>query len=650
MTTNKLFSPEKQVEIYETINKNLNAQFEREFPEPGPEERFVSKERNEPPDIDVDFEHHRRDEVIQYIYRKYSKERAALAAAVITYRKRSAIRDVGKALNLPIDLIEALSGSLAWWDKKEAMIERFAELGIDPQGPQIKLLTELVTEILGFPRHLSQHVGGFVISRGPLSELCPIENTAMPDRTCLQWDKDDIDALGLLKVDVLGLGMLSAIRGSLELALQYQATYQPYRGQYQHPPHSIADIPPEDPLVYDMLCKGDAVGVFQVESRAQLAMLPRLKPRTYYDLVVEIAIVRPGPIQGDMVHPYLRRRDGLEPKEQQPEEISKVLDRTLGVPIFQEQVIQLVMVAAGFSAGEADGLRRAMATWKSGSGLSHFREKIVSGMLARGHSREFAERLCHQIEGFGKYGFPESHAASFALLVYLSAWIKCHLPAAFYCGLLNAQPMGFYTSSQLLQDAKRRGIEIRPIDVNTSEWLSILEDAAGSPCVRLGLHLIKGLRFEAANILVQARHHPFQNLNDFRVRTGLPTGDLEVLASAHAFRSLTDNRFDSFWQLGDQESQLPLFQGAIQAAENFKPQVPTLGETLVADYQTTGLSLEAHPMSLLRDKSAFHTCRRSSELDRLPRHPDLRIWVLSLNIHQGSRIALVGKNGAGKYN
>ena len=593
-------------------------------------ERFVSKERNEPPDIDVDFEHHRRDEVIQYIYRKYSKERAALAAAIITYKKRSAIRDVGKALNLPLDLTEALSGSLAWWDKKEAMIKRFAELGIDPQGPQIKLLTELVTEILGFPRHLSQHVGGFVISRGPLSELCPIENTAMPDRTCLQWDKDDIDALGLLKVDVLGLGMLSAIRGSLELALQYQATYQPHRGQYQHPPHSIADIPPEDPLVYDMLCKGDAVGVFQVESRAQLAMLPRLKPRTYYDLVVEIAIVRPGPIQGDMVHPYLRRRDGIEPKEQQPEEISKVLDRTLGVPIFQEQVIQLVMVAAGFSAGEADGLRRAMATWKSGSGLSHFHEKIVNGMLARGHSREFAERLCHQIEGFGKYGFPESHAASFALLVYLSAWIKCHLPAAFYCGLLNAQPMGFYTSSQLLQDAERRGIEIRPIDVNASEWLSTLEDAAGSPCVRLGLHLIKGLRFEAANILVQARHHPFQNLNDFRVRTGLPTGDLEVLASAHAFRSLTDNRFDSFWQLGDQESQLPLFQGAIQAAENFKPQVPTLGETLVADYQTTGLSLEAHPMSLLRDKSAFHTCRRSSELDRLPRHPDLRIWVAGI--------------------
>jgi error-prone DNA polymerase len=330
------------------------------------------------------------------------------------------------------------------------------------------------------------------------------------------------------------------------------------------------------------------------------------------------------------VHPYLRRRDGVDTKEEQPKEISQVLDRTLGVPIFQEQVIQLVMVAAGFSAGEADALRRAMATGKAGNGLFHFHEKIISGMLERGHSREFAERLCHQIEGFGKYGFPESHAASFALLVYLSAWIKCHLPAAFYCGLLNAQPMGFYTPSQLLQDAKRHGIDIRPIDVNASEWLSTLEDAEGSPCVRLGLHLIKGLRFEAANALVRARRHPFQNLNDFRSRTGLLTRDLEVLASAHAFRSLTDNRFDSFWQLGDQESQLPLFQGAIQAVEDFRPRIPVLGETLVADYQTTGLSLEAHPMNLLRNKSAFRTCRRSSELDRLPRHPDLRIWVAGI--------------------
>ena len=593
-------------------------------------ERFVSKERNEPPDIDVDFEHQRRDEVIQYIYQKYSKERAALAAAVITYRKRSAIRDVGKALNLPLDLIEALSGSLAWWDKKEAMLDRFSELGIDPEGPQIRLLTELVTQILGFPRHLTQHVGGFVISRGPLSELCPIENTAMQDRTCLQWDKDDIDALGLLKVDVLALGMLTAIRGSLELARTYYELYRPIQGRYQNPPCSIADIPPEDSAVYDMLCRGDAIGVFQVESRAQLAMLPRLKPRTYYDLVVEVAIVRPGPIQGDMVHPYLRRREGLEAQEQQPKEIAQVLDRTLGVPIFQEQVIQLVMVAAGFSAGEADALRRAMATWKSGNGLSHFHEKIVKGMLSRGHSQEFAERLCHQIEGFGKYGFPESHAASFALLVYLSAWLKCHLPAAFYCGLLNAQPMGFYTPSQLLQDAKRHEIQIRPIDVNASDWLSTLEDADGEPCIRLGFHLIKGVRFEAINNLIQSRHQPFQSLNDFRIRTELSTSDLEVLASAHAFRSLTDNRFDSFWQLGDQESQLPLFQKSTSTEQDFMPRIPALGETLVADYRTTGLSLEAHPMMLLRDKSAFQTCRRSSELTRLPRHPDLRIWVAGI--------------------
>lgn len=593
-------------------------------------ERFVSKERDEPPDIDVDFEHHRRDEVIQYIYKKYSKERAALAAAVITYKKRSAIRDVGKALNLPLDLIEALAGSLAWWDKKEAMLDRFAELGIDPQGPQIRLLSELVTEILGFPRHLTQHVGGFVISRGPLSELCPVENTATQDRTCLQWDKDDIDALGLLKVDVLALGMLTAIRGSLELAQHYQQSYRPSQGIYHDPPISIADIPPEDSEVYDMLCKGDAIGVFQVESRAQLAMLPRLKPRTYYDLVVEVAIVRPGPIQGDMVHPYLRRRDGTEPKEEQPKEIDQVLDRTLGVPIFQEQVIQLVMVAAGFSAGEADALRRAMATWKTGHGLSHFHEKIVNGMRSRGYSLEFAERLCHQIEGFGKYGFPESHAASFALLVYLSAWIKCHMPAAFYCGLLNAQPMGFYTPSQLLQDAHRHSIEIRPIDVNTSEWLSSLENAEGFPCIRLGLHLIKGFKIEAARKLIQTRNRPFRNLNDFRIRTGLPTPDLETLASAHAFRALTNNRFDSFWQLGNQESQLPLFQQIAPSEHNFKPRVPALGETLVADYQTTGLSLEAHPMSLLRQKSEFYTCRRSSELKRLPRNQNLCVWVVGI--------------------
>ena len=592
-------------------------------------ERFVSKERNEPPDIDVDFEHHRRNEVIAYIYQKYSRERAALAAAIITYKKRSAIRDVGKALGLPLDLIEALSGSLAWWDHKEAMLNRFAELGIDPEGPKIQQLVELVTSLLGFPRHLTQHVGGFVISQGPLSELCPIENTAMAERTCLQWDKDDIDALGLMKVDVLALGMLSAIRGSLELARRYQATHQPVSGPYKQPPKQVADIPPEDPAVYDMLSKGDAIGVFQVESRAQLAMLPRLKPQTYYDLVVEVAIVRPGPIQGDMVHPYLRRREGLEAQEPQPKEIAAVLDRTLGVPIFQEQVIQLVMVAAGFSAGEADALRRAMATWKGGQGLSHFHEKIIQGMCDRGHDPEFASRLCHQIEGFGKYGFPESHAASFALLVYVSAWLKCHLPAAFYCGLLNAQPMGFYTPSQLLQDAARHDISILPIDVNASDWLSTLEMHEDQAAIRLGMHLIKGLPQDVGEHIANVRHSAFLHLNDFRQRTGLSTGHLEVLASAHAFRDITDNRFDSFWQLGDQESQLPLFHGE-PTDTDFTPKQPRLGETLVADYRATGLSLEAHPMELLRSQTVFQHCRKSSELARLPRHPDLRISVVGI--------------------
>lgn len=592
-------------------------------------ERFVSKERNEPPDIDVDFEHHRRHEVIAYIYQKYSTERAALAAAVITYKKRSAIRDVGKALGLPPDLIETLSGSLAWWDQKDTMASRFRELGVDPQGRQIQQLIEIVHHILGFPRHLTQHVGGFVISNGPLSQLCPIENTAMAERTCLQWDKDDIDALGLMKVDVLALGILSAIRDTLALAQHYSQTIKPTSGAYASPPATVEAIPAEDPHVYDMLCLGDAIGVFQVESRAQLAMLPRLKPRTYYDLVVEVAIVRPGPIQGDMVHPYLRRRDGLEPRESQPEAIAAVLDRTLGVPIFQEQVIQLVMVAAGFSAGEADALRRAMASWKGGQGLAHFHEKIVTGMQARGHDRAFAERLCHQIEGFGKYGFPESHAASFALLVYISAWLKCHLPAAFYCGLLNAQPMGFYTPSQLLQDAKRHGIEIRPIDVSASHWLSTLEQGHNGPCIRLGFHLIKGFRQPSAEQIVRVRTQPFQSLNDFRLKTGLGNGELELLAGAHAFRALANNRFDGFWQLADHESQLPLLQPLTTQSDQ-APREPMLGERLVADYQSTGLSLEAHPMQVLRSKTPFVQCRTAAELPRLPRHPELRVWVAGL--------------------
>lgn len=592
-------------------------------------ERFVSKERNEPPDIDVDFEHHRRDEVIAYIYRKYTPERAALAAAVITYRKRSAIRDVGKALGLPLDLIEALSGSLAWWDHSDQMHTRFATLGIDPQAPKLQLLMTLVKELLGFPRHLTQHVGGFVISRGPLSALCPIENTAMAERTCLQWDKDDIDALGLMKIDVLALGMLSALQHGLQLAQRY-AQSPLSTGAWRNPPNCLAEIPAEDPKVYDMLCAGDAIGVFQIESRAQLAMLPRLKPRTYYDLVIEVAIVRPGPIQGDMVHPYLRRRAGLEPLEPQPPEIHAVLKRTLGVPIFQEQVIQLVMVAAGFSAGEADQLRRAMTSWKGGAGLAHFRERIIQGMRQRGHDIGFAERLCHQIEGFGKYGFPESHAASFAILVYHSAWLKQHLPEAFYCGLLNAQPMGFYTPAQLLADANRHGVTIHPIDVNASDWLSTLEPAEHRPSIRLGLHMIKGFRQDIAQRLIHRRgEHPYRSLSDVRQRTGLSTHDLEILAGAHAFRGLSDSRFDSMWQLADSEAQLPLLTDQ-PLTSSHTLRTPRLGETVVADYATTGISLEAHPMSLLRPKTPFRHCHSAEQLSQLPRQGQIRVTVAGL--------------------
>ncbi|MBO6852105.1 MAG: error-prone DNA polymerase, partial [Marinobacter sp.] len=418
-------------------------------------ERFISKDRNEPPDIDVDFEHERREEVIQYIYRRYSRERAALAATVIRYRPRSAIRDVGKALGFDSALVEQLLNGVDWRDKATDWRQQILDKRLT-RNPQIadRFFT-LVNTLLGFPRHLSQHVGGFVISAGPLAELVPVENAAMEGRTVIQWDKDDLESLGLMKVDVLALGMLSAIRKALELISEE-------KGQ----PFSMQDIPAEDPATYAMLQQGDSIGVFQVESRAQINMLPRLKPETYYDLVIEVAIVRPGPIQGDMVHPYLRRKHGLEAVDYPNDEVRKVLERTLGVPIFQEQVIKLAMVAAGFSAGEADQLRRAMAAWKSHGDLTPFRNKLISGMLERGHDADFAERLYLQICGFGGYGFPESHAASFALLVYVSAWIKRHYPAAFYCALLNSQPMGFYSPSQLVQDARRHNVTVLPPDVN----------------------------------------------------------------------------------------------------------------------------------------------------------------------------------------
>ncbi|HRL75646.1 MAG TPA: error-prone DNA polymerase, partial [Candidatus Accumulibacter phosphatis] len=431
-------------------------------------ERFISRERGEPPDIDVDFEHERREEVIQYIYARYGRERAALTAAVTTYRTRGALRDVGRALGFGEAQINALTSSLAWWDKREQLPARLHAVGLDPVAPRVARWLLLADTLRGFPRHLSQHVGGFVIARGPLARLVPVENAAMPERTVIQWDKDDLDTLGLLKIDILALGMLSAIHRALDLC--------GYR---------LADIPAEDPAVYDMLCAADTVGVFQVESRAQMAMLPRLRPRNFYDLVIEVALVRPGPIQGDMVHPYLRRRHGREAIDAMPPEIAAVLGRTCGVPIFQEQVMQLAVVAAGFTPGEADQLRRAMAAWRRKGGLEPFEQKLIAGMRQRGHDEAFAQRICAQIRGFGEYGFPESHAASFALLVYVSAWLKRHHPAAFLCALLNSQPMGFYSPSQLVQDARRHGVEVRPATVAASDWQARLENGAGA-AVRLG--------------------------------------------------------------------------------------------------------------------------------------------------------------------
>jgi error-prone DNA polymerase len=427
-------------------------------------ERFISRERNEPPDIDVDFEHERREEVIQYLYAKYGRERAALAATVITYRPKSAMRDVGKALGFDLEQVDRLAKSMAWWDGRQVLPQRLAEAGFDPANSKVALLMRLVDELVGFPRHLSQHVGGFVIARGKLSQLVPIENAAMAERTIIQWDKDDLDALGLLKVDVLALGMLSAIRRALDLI-------SAVRGR----PMTIADIPSEDPAVYDMIGRADTVGVFQIESRAQMAMLPRMRPRCFYDLVIEVAIVRPGPIQGGMVHPYLRRRQGLEPVSYPSEDVKDVLARTLGVPIFQEQVMRLAVVAAGFTPGEADQVRRSMAAWRRKGGLEQFERRLVDGMRERGYREDFARQIFQQIQGFGEYGFPESHAASFALLVYVSAWLKLYEPAAFACALLNSQPMGFYAPAQIVQDARRHGVEVRPVDVTTSEWDCCLE-------------------------------------------------------------------------------------------------------------------------------------------------------------------------------
>jgi error-prone DNA polymerase len=561
-------------------------------------ERFISRERNEPPDIDVDFEHERREEVIQYIYAKYGRERAALAATVITYRPRSALRDVGKALGLSDLQVGRLSRSMQWWDGKKVDESRILEAGLRPDSPIIKRLLYLVRELIGFPRHLSQHVGGFVISNGPLSELVPVENAAMDDRTVIQWEKNDLEDLGLLKVDVLGLGMLTAIRRSFDLIRGFDGRE-----------FSLATVPAEDPEVYDMICAGDTMGVFQIESRAQMAMLPRLKPRCYYDLVIEVAIIRPGPIQGDMVHPYLRRRNGEEAVDYPSEAVKGVLQRTLGVPIFQEQVMQLAIVAAGFSAGEADRLRRAMAAWKRRGGLGPFEDKLINGMRERGYSAEFAQQIFRQIEGFGEYGFPESHSASFALLVYVSCWLKCHAPAAYTAALLNSQPMGFYSGSQLVQDLKRHGVGVLPVDINRSHWDCTLEaDENAAAQLRLGLRMVKGLSAEAGHIIESARGKEcFGSIQLLLEKTGLNRHELGALASAGALKSLAGDRHRARWAVAGIEQAMPLFpsRDRFEAAPLLKK--PGEGQNIVADYQSLGLTLERHPMQLLRDRlNRFH--------------------------------------------
>lgn len=590
-------------------------------------ERFISKERDEPPDIDVDFEHERREEVIQYIYKKYGRDRAAIAATVVTYRPKSAVRDVGKALGMDLQLIDHLAKSLSWWDKRDELLARFEEAGINPRSPVIGQFMVLVQEILGFPRHLSQHVGGFVISRGPLSHLVPVENAAMDDRTIIQWDKDDLESLGLLKVDVLALGMLTAIRKSLDMINEYRG----YGGR--KPRLGIHNIPPEDTLTYQMLQKGDSVGVFQVESRAQMSMLPRLKPKNFYDLVIEVAIVRPGPIQGNMVHPYLKRRNGDEAVTYANDAVKEVLSRTLGVPIFQEQVIKLAVVAAGFTPGEADQLRRAMTAWKRKGGLEVFQKKLIDGMLERGHDRDFAERIFEQIKGFGNYGFPESHAASFALLVYFSSWLKRHEPAAFYCGLLNSQPMGFYSPSQLVQDAKRHQIEVRPVDILTSEWQCTLEQpslstlskpgTASQPAIRLGLQRIKGFRENAATRIIQARMiQPIQSLSDIARRARLDKGDMERLTEGGAFRKLSGHRYQTHWEakgLLDHHSKDLTEDMDYLVAENQEVYLPPPYEAddLRADYTSLGLTLGRHPMAMLREQEPFSRLKTASDLETL---------------------------------
>jgi error-prone DNA polymerase len=632
-------------------------------------ERFISAARNEPPDIDVDFEHERREEVIQYVYEKYGRDRAGLAATVICYRSRSAIREVGKVLGLSVDVVAALAGIVWGWSNDPIADQRVREAGLDPTDRNLRLALDLAAQLVGFPRHLSQHVGGFVITRGPLSELVPIENAAMEDRTVIEWDKDDLDRLGILKIDVLALGMLTCIRKAFALIEEH------YGRRFE-----LATIPAEDPAVYEMLSRADSLGVFQVESRAQMTMLPRLKPREFYDLVIEVAIVRPGPIQGDMVHPYLRRRSKREEVVYPSGELREVLGKTLGVPLFQEQAMKIAIVGAGFAPEEADRLRRAMATFKRSGDIHLFRDKFIAGMVANGYDRDFATRCFSQIEGFGTYGFPESHAASFALLVYVSAWIKCFHPEVFACALLNSQPMGFYAPAQIVRDAREHGVEVRPVDVNHSFWDCTLESTTPSlpspanggglgwgRALRLGLRQIKGFAEADAERLVTARGSGYSDPQSLWQRSGLGRSALERLAEADAFHSVGLDRRRALWALkafGD--PPLPLFAATEEAPSEEKPSPPIggrgqgeggfsrpaslesptsprpspppgaerenfsearamtllpempLGEHVVEDYASLSLTLKRHPLAFLRTELAREGLVTAAGLAHLP--------------------------------
>jgi error-prone DNA polymerase len=569
-------------------------------------ERFLSKERNEPPDIDVDFEHERREEVLQYVFARYGRTRAALTAVVSTYHAAGAVRDVAKALGLPPDQINALADCCGHWSDATPPVERLLEGGFDPESPVLRRVLSLTQQLIGFPRHLSQHPGGFVISEQPLDSLVPVENAAMAERTIIQWDKDDLDAVGLLKVDILALGMLSAIRRCFDLLRRHRGLDL-----------SLATIPSEDPATYDMIGRADTIGVFQIESRAQMSMLPRLKPRKFYDLVIEVAIVRPGPIQGGMVHPYLRRRNKEEPESYPSEELKEVLKRTLGVPLFQEQVMQIAIVAADYRPGEADQLRRSMAAWKRHGGLEPHKDRLAAGMKKNGYTAEFAAQIFEQIKGFGSYGFPESHAASFALLTYASCWLKCHEPAAFACALINSWPMGFYSPDQILQDARRHHLQIRPVDVRASDWDCSLEPITGAqPAIRMGLRMIKGFREDDARRIEVARSRGlFVDIADLGQRARLDARAQEQLADAGALRGLAGDRHRARWEVAGVQKQLGLFAGLPSQEEDAVAlPKPTVGEDLQADYASVGTTLGPHPLALLRGELKARRCRSSQEL------------------------------------